>query len=228
MIGPGAACLAVVVPAHNEEELLGRCLQALAVARDHARAALPALEVSITIVLDRCTDDSLRIVRGFGVGVHEVELGCVGAARRAGVEVARRGQRIVVPEEMWTLHTDADSVVPADWLVQHHALSAQHDLVLGRVVPDPLEIDPHRGRLWDRLHPVGKASVHGANLGIRLSLYDQVGGFDSVPVHEDRHLVAAALQAGAAWTVGTSVTTSARLRGRTPEGFASYLRDLAL
>lgn len=228
MTGPGVACLAVVVPAHNEEELLGRCLQSLTVARDHASVALPATEVSITVVLDRCTDDSLRIARGFRVGVHEAEVGCVGAARRAGVGVARRSQQIVVPEEIWTLHTDADSVVPDDWLVQHHALSARHDLVLGRVVPDPLEIDPRRGRLWERLHPEGKASVHGANLGIRLSLYDQVGGFDSVPAHEDRRLVSAALLAGAAWTVGTSVTTSARLRGRAPEGFASYLRDLAL
>ena len=218
--------VAVVVPVHNEEESLTGCLRAIFAARDRLWRAAPSLDVVISVVLDRCTDHSLQIASGFDVETLVLDEGRVGAARRAGVELARDRLALHAADQVLTLHTDADSIVPSSWLIDHHDLSRRHELVVGRVVPDPVEIDERRRVLWHRLHPEGAPSVHGANLAIRLSLYDRIGGFDTVPAHEDRLLVTAAIRAGAVWTVATMVTTSARLTGRAPEGFASYLRSL--
>ncbi|MFC6344030.1 hypothetical protein ACFP8W_18770, partial [Nocardioides hankookensis] len=68
--------------------------------------------------------------------------------------------------------------------------------------------------------------VHGANLGVRLTAYLEAGGFPEVREHEDVALFEAVLRTGRPWVTGTRVTTSARLRGRTPGGFAGYLRAL--
>ena len=58
----------VVVPARDEEGLIGRCLESLSVAREELRAARPSLSVRITVVLDRCVDGTAGIVeRACGV-----------------------------------------------------------------------------------------------------------------------------------------------------------------
>lgn len=51
-----------VVPAHDEEQLIGACLDALLVARDAVHRSRPGLQVGIIVVLDDCHDDSERIV----------------------------------------------------------------------------------------------------------------------------------------------------------------------
>lgn len=51
-----------VVPVHDEEALVGACLDALLVAREAVLRTRPTLEVGIVVVLDDCSDDSARIV----------------------------------------------------------------------------------------------------------------------------------------------------------------------
>ncbi|MEB0307276.1 glycosyltransferase, partial [Cryobacterium sp. 10I1] len=140
MIGPGEIDhLVIVIPAHNEEELLPRCLAAVGAAIEPVVATLdPAPPiVSVVIVLDRCTDGTETIAAGFP-GVHLVrsDTGGVGAARRAGV----RGV-LKTPADFtgrtWIASTDADSAVPENWLASQLAF-ARNDvhLVLGTVEPD--------------------------------------------------------------------------------------------
>jgi hypothetical protein len=76
----------VVVPARNEELLIGRCLDALARSRTALLAERPALEVRITVVLDGCVDDTATVVgRAEGVDAVAVTELTPGGARAAGV-----------------------------------------------------------------------------------------------------------------------------------------------
>ena len=118
----------VVVPAHNELAHLPRCLRALAT----SAVCLP-VPVLTVVVLDATDDGSERLVEDFGPDVHfvEVDAGNVGAARAAGFEYARPLCDAVDTARTWYATTDADSVVPADWLLRMTASDA--DMVLGVV-----------------------------------------------------------------------------------------------
>lgn len=227
--GPGAAgvgrCVidrvVVVVPAHDEEELLGRCLAAL-------RVAVAGVEVPtvLVVVLDACSDASAAGVPA-GVRTVVVEHRNVGAARAAGFAAAGVGPGT------WCVSTDADTVVDPGWLRTQLAHAAEGiDVLVGTVRTTDWSTAPAALR---RAHEAGYAQledhrhVHGANLGVRGSTYLQVGGFRPLPLHEDVDLVHRAGTAGAAvrWSAEPVVHTSARTRGRAPGGFADHLRELA-
>ena len=100
--------------------------------------------------------------------------------------------------------------------------------VVGRVRPDSGDVTPDLAAAWQRRHRsrvVGR-HVHGANLGVRLSVYLDAGGFASVTHDEDVQLVDALLRLGVTVAPGVVVSTSGRHVGRAPAGFADYLRDL--
>jgi hypothetical protein len=221
----------VVVPAHDEGGLLGRQLAALATTTRHARVIRPRLSVSTTVVLDACTDDSAEVVAHFpDVDAVALELGCVGLARRAGVEAARR-RHPSPPERTWVACTDADSEVSATWLHgQLELADGGAQLVLGTVRPDAGDLEPGRLRHWWSRHHVrdGHPYVFGANLGFTLAAYDAVGGFRDLTTDEDVDLVDRMRRAGVPWTATSRlpVLTSGRLAGRAPDGFASYLVSL--
>jgi glycosyltransferase involved in cell wall biosynthesis len=222
--------LAVVVPARNEEDWLPACLASLDAARLQVLRTIPRVQVSVTVVLDRCTDGSERLARGTpGVSVISGSFGSVGAARHAGVAVALARSRSL-PVNTWVANTDADTTVPRDWLVKQYRLATDHDLVLGTVRPVLTAGNSDRLQLWaDAYSPAeGHGHIHGANLGIRGSTYGRVGGFRPLTQDEDVDLVTRAKAAGARWTATASVpvSTSSRTEGRVPAGFSTYLRDL--
>lgn len=217
----------VVVPAHDEEQHVRRCLLSVAAAAAVARTRHPALAVRTTLVLDACTDGTAAIAASLGADTVGIDARSVGAARRAGVAHARRRTAGRDPARVWIATTDADSVVPSSWLLDHVRLAADHDVVIGGVRPDPTELTPAALLEWQRRHPTGGHYVHGANLGVRLSAYDAVGGFEVVAEHEDVRLVAALRAAGHPAAQGTEVLTSARQVGRTGGGFAGYMSALS-
>ena len=77
-----------------------------------------------------------------------------------------------LPERTWIANTDADTLVPRDWLVRHHRLGSDHDLVLGTVRPTITADNTERLQLWSTAYMPddGHHHVHGANLGIRGAL----------------------------------------------------------
>ncbi len=230
----------VVVPAHDEETTIGRSLAALAVAVRIVRRAHPATAVGVTLVLDGCTDGTaaavdaaVRTDRTWADGtlaVHTSDRVGVGRARALGVLLARRRAAADVPPSgHWFAHTDADSRVHRDWLVQQaDVLVDGGHLLVGAVVPDPDDLEPEVLRRWCAAHPPGSAlgHVHGANLGVRADVDRAVGGFDPVPEHEDVRLVerARALGFDVRATTALPVVTSGRFDGRTPGGYAEHLR----
>lgn len=220
----------VVVPAHNEELLLPRCLAALEVA-----ASAVAADVEIIVVLDACTDATRQVVPG-----HITALTCsarsVGAARRAGFAYAAQPDRARVHSERttWYATTDADSEVPPDWLQsQLDAAAAGVDAFVGTVVPIGWDDWPSAvvGLFTDRYRADDDHHhVHGANLGFRADAYRRIGGFAPRTGDEDVDIVRRLMASGARVrrTARSPVATSTRRDGRTDAGFAGYLQGLEI
>ena len=217
--------LAVVIPARNEQQLIGRCLDSVAVAAASSRALPRRTRVDVVVVADSCTDGTAAIARSFaGVTVIETAVASVGAARRIGVAAvlaASAGRT----DRLWIASTDADSVVPAHWLTAQTRLARRGaELMLGTVTPEFSDLSTEQQRAWRARRTVGE--VHGANLGIRADRYVSVGGYAPLAEHEDVDLVARCVAAGVppVATDDCDVTTSGRQVGRTPGGYARFLR----
>jgi glycosyltransferase involved in cell wall biosynthesis len=216
----------VVIPARNEEELIERCLHSVAQARAYAMASYPAVRIQTVVVADRCIDATVERVKQYpDVLIVEIDAGNVGRARGEGI---RQALATLDHRSTWIANTDADSEVPANW-IQFQLESAANgaDVGLGTVRPRIADLTEHQVRDWFTRHVPGRpaGNIHGANLGIRASAYDVVGGFHALHEHEDVDLVQRLT--GSGHRVITSdtgeVLTSGRLVGRTPGGFAAYL-----
>jgi cellulose synthase/poly-beta-1,6-N-acetylglucosamine synthase-like glycosyltransferase len=219
----------VIVPAHNEQSLLPSCLAAL----HRAAQALGGMPVHLVVVADACRDRTAQAARHGGAAVIPVSARCVGAARAAGMREALRRARPADPADIWLATTDADTVVPPDWLRrQVTCAELGWDAVAGTVrVTDWGGRRPAVRALFSQLYHSAagpRRHVHGANLGFRASAYLAAGGFPEVPTGEDRALVAALTAAGSRvrYTRAVSVATSARPNARAPHGFSSYLARL--
>jgi len=220
------AAVAVVIPVHDEEELLAGCLRAVT-----AAVAAAGVPVEIVVALDACTDASADIAARAGVRAVVLNAGRVGAAREAG---AREALRLLAggPGGLWLAHTDADSEVPENWIAHQLALrDAGADLMLGTVRPDFRALSARHVAHWRATHHRGRpaGNVHGANLGIRADAYLAAGGFPALAEHEDVQLVERVRTSGARVVVSDEceVVTSARFVGRTPGGYAGFLRRTA-
>ncbi len=214
--------IAVIIPAHNEEDLLAACLKS--VVRASYDPALKGERVRTFVVLDACTDNSAAIAERFGVDRITCQVHNVGHARALGAAAAlEAGAR-------WLAFTDADSTVPTDWVSRQ--LAHDSDVVCGLIeVADWLDHPKTIRTLFDAGYVVsdGHRHVHGANLGVRASVYRASGGFQHLRVHEDVTLIAHLENGGAkiAWAATPRVTTSARRKNRAPGGFAGHLATLA-
>jgi glycosyltransferase involved in cell wall biosynthesis len=89
---PGIPSLSAVVIARNEEAQLGACLERLRFADE------------VIVVLDRSTDRSAEIARGFGAKVIEGAWELEGPRRNAGLDACRCD---------WIVEIDADERVPS-------------------------------------------------------------------------------------------------------------------
>ena len=208
----------VVVPAHDEAELLPKCLAAL----DVALADLPAV---LVVVLDSCSDRSRELCAGRTV--LEIEARNVGRARAAGFDHAL--QQLDAPlERIWLATTDADTLVPRTWLTEQLGFANDgFDAVAGTIrVDDWSDYTTSLAARFSEFYTRGGDShphVHGANLGVRASAYREVGGFQALETAEDHALWNALADYRRISTRANPVVTSARRKGRAPAGFANFL-----
>lgn len=139
--------VAVVIPARDEEDGIGPCLRSVRTALDR----LPAtVETVLTVVLDRCVDDTPAVVDALAAdwpGAVSLGVAAAGERRVAGLGAAAGPARIVAGSgvgalrdlgvrdvlgrlphlpgrAVWLLHTDADTTVPPDWAAHHAELAA--------------------------------------------------------------------------------------------------------
>lgn len=221
----------MVIPARDEANGIAACVASVRASLHRARPGA----ARIVVVADRCVDVTAEVARdalGLDGDVIEIDAGRVGAARRHGVERALEVLSPVAPaDRTWLASTDADTVVPVEWVGRHLALAGQGAAgVAGVVRLDDLDADRRLARhLLGRRDAVAADGthrhVHGANLGVRADAYLAVGGWPRLATAEDHALWRRLGDAG--WPLVSSVdawvTTSGRVRGRAPYGFAHLL-----
>jgi glycosyltransferase involved in cell wall biosynthesis len=237
---PATEAVGVVVPAHDEEELLPSCLEHLGAAL--GAPGLADLRIRVAIVLDGCTDRSIQTAELF---VEQIAMGAadhralivkiasrnVGMARAAGFDAVRDALDGADPDRTWLATTDADSRVPPGWLV--------HQLRLHGVGVEAwagtVSVDEWEGRspavcrrYRDEYAADRHGHVHGANLAFSLGAYRRAGGVPPLATGEDRAMWRALVASGAAaiHDPHCPVVTSARRWARAPHGFAEVINRL--
>ena len=236
----GIERVAVIIPAHNEANLVERGVSSVRRALGHP--AVAGLDRWIVVVADRCTDSTAERARrglelsGEMVGeVIHVDFHSAGRARAAGVAAALRRWMAVDPTTIWLANTDADTAVSDTWLArQLRAARLGWAGVAGIIDVDTFAGHPPgmRRRFREtyelprtRPHP----HVHGCNMGVRADAYLDAGGWPLQDLAEDHGLWRALRARG--WPCladqGLEVMTSGRRVGRARGGFADTLVALA-
>jgi glycosyltransferase involved in cell wall biosynthesis len=241
---PGAAVRAVVVvPAHDEEVRIGRCLEALA-----GQIEVRAEEFEVIVVLDDCGDGTAAAVEAARLDsplvLHTVPGPGEGAgpARATGMDIGCARLESLGRERGLLASTDADSVVAPDWVArQLEALAAGAEAIGGEVILDPAEaaaLPPSvladreadlvaRVRAAAARGPAEHPHFSGASLGVTPRAYRLAGGMAWMAALEDQELEDRLAGAGIAIhrLRPVSVVTAARTEGRAERGLA---RDLEL
>lgn len=230
--------VAVAIPAHDEADTIESTLTSVFV------AATGSIPVVVVVAADACSDGTAALARRGArlapgnVEVHVVEIraGSAGIAREHACRAADERLAEIVAERSsrWIATTDADTIVPPNWLMVHRAWARRGaDAVTGLVRVDPSDLtsparrhlDLERGRAG-----FGHRHVYGANLGVRARWWHRVGGFPPVASSEDELFVGRLRGAGArVFGIADSVViTSGRLEPRAPDGFGARLAALSV
>jgi cellulose synthase/poly-beta-1,6-N-acetylglucosamine synthase-like glycosyltransferase len=191
--------LSIIVPAHNEEVLLGATLDAIHAAADGLGEAFEVIVVS-----DASTDRTADVARAHGARVVEVDVHQIAGARNAGARAARGTMLLFV---------DADTTVtPA---VMLDAVSALRAGAVGGGAGAVFEAGAprwaHRAIAFAAfiLRTAGWAA--GCFLFARRDAFEQVGGFDErYFASEEIHLSRALKRVGRFVMLPHDVLTSAR------------------
>ncbi|MCP2073499.1 UNVERIFIED_ORG: glycosyltransferase involved in cell wall biosynthesis [Pseudomonas lini] len=181
--------VSIVIPMYNEARHIGRTLLA---AREAARQA--QLECELIVVDNGSDDHGPRIANELGARVLIVPGVHIGALRNRGAAIAH-GE--------WLAFIDADIEMPADWLKLLLELQSQGD-VLALDLNTPKQA-PWFAEAWQRRSQrPGSRPLHrvqwlpSANLLLRRSWFEQVGGFDeTLRTGEDKDFSLRLRQAGA-------------------------------
>lgn len=226
--------VAVVVPARNEADRIGDALHAVAA----ARSALPHhVSSAVVVVVDRSEDATAHIARSALTDPHdrviEADGRSVGAARMVGAAHAVATSP-APPSRTWLASTDADSIVPVDWLVRQLDAADDGAVALAGVVqlrddePTDAEIRRRFAATYGTTLADGHAHVHGANLGARGDAYLLAGGWRALERSEDHDLWHRLARCGPVRSLASLVVaTSARSVGRAPDGFAADIAELS-
>lgn len=239
----------VVIPAHDESATIHACLVKVVSAIRRAQRDGLVARGRVVVAAHRCRDATASLAIGVlrdllgEDGDYEVlvidEIGGVGLPRHTAVS---RGLAAINADldRTWVFSTDADSLVPTDWIVHSLLIAAEahapavagmtslHAHTGGRAARLAYEEILRRGLYVDVDGTPSHSHVYGANLAVRADAYRAVGGF---PVHghaEDQRLVDALASAG--FPIARSrrllVSTSGRTSGRAAGGLAHLLRTL--
>jgi glycosyltransferase involved in cell wall biosynthesis len=191
--------LSFVIPAHNEEALIGQTLRALL-----ASAEALGESYEVIVVDDASTDRTAEIARSFGARVVTVNLRKISAVRNAGARTARGEALIFV---------DADTLVPAKALAAAVKTLKQGAVGGGARVETDDDV-PSWALVMMRLTSWGLGRLRlaaGCFLFARREAFEAVGGFnEAYYASEEIHLSRALKAKGRFVIVSEPVITSGR------------------
>ncbi len=93
---PQEPALSVIIPAHNEEGYIGRCLESIQVAS--AQLDLP---VEVVVVLNRCTDRTEAIAQEYGAVLAREDARNLARIRNAGGRASHGTLHITIDADSW-------------------------------------------------------------------------------------------------------------------------------
>ncbi len=166
--------LTVIIPAHNEERLLGEQLAAL------ADQAWPDGEWELIVVDNRSTDRTVAVAESFAHRFSSFRV--VSASDRAGLSYARN-TGIAAARADHIAICDADDIVAPGWVEAMGSALRQHQFVTGKLEVDRLNpkwLADSRGRSGDSgptLFAGHFPGASGGNLGLHRSVWAEIGGF---------------------------------------------------
>jgi glycosyltransferase involved in cell wall biosynthesis len=183
--------VSVIIPALNEERVIGKCLESL------TRLDPLASGFEVLVVDNGSTDDTVTIARTFAsvldLRVLQAAKVTISALRNLGASHARG---------RYLAFLDADCLAPAGWLSEAVSAFSDHPpAVLGahyRIPPGSSWV----ARAWYAHHGVKSGSVSyipGGDIFIARSDFESVGGFDpTLETNEDYEFCQRARAAGLA------------------------------
>jgi glycosyltransferase involved in cell wall biosynthesis len=210
--------LSFIIPAHNEEALLGQTLQAIRAASESVCATY-----ELIVVDDASTDRTAEFAAAAGARVISVNHRKIAAVRNAGARSARGETLIFV---------DADTLVPPAVLKATVRALARGAVAGGARIKlesaAPLWGQIVTGIITSIYFPLGFAP--GCYLFTRKADFDAVGGFDEAYyVSEEVHL-SRALRRRGRFVVGRDavITSGRKFRVFTPWAFLKLLGHVLL
>ncbi|MBR6106658.1 MAG: glycosyltransferase [Oscillospiraceae bacterium] len=162
----------VVIPAHNEEQYIAKCLRSI----KHAAREVPDCSVQVIVAANRCTDRTAEIAARFGAKVVENHEKCIAAIRNTGVRAAD-GDIIVT--------IDADSIMTKDALKEIRQKLNSGRFIGGGTRPEFDRMSP--GILVSALYIAFRmipailksgGFLSGAMFWFRKDDFEAIGGFD--------------------------------------------------
>jgi cellulose synthase/poly-beta-1,6-N-acetylglucosamine synthase-like glycosyltransferase len=166
-----------MVPAHNEEDVIGMTLRSL------ARQTTPAGEYEVVVIDDGSSDSTAKMVERAAKKYPKVIIRLVRKKKAGGKSSAlNRGIREVKGE--YILITDADIVVSPNWIEVMSKGLDEYDMVQGawfayrpkgffqKIEHAQMLAEYRYGGLYIQL------TRNGANNGFRRKVYDRAGPFD--------------------------------------------------
>jgi glycosyltransferase involved in cell wall biosynthesis len=191
--------LSIIVPAHNEETLLGKTLEAI-----DAAARTTAVPFEIVVVDDSSTDGTAEIARSHGARVVAASVRQIAGARNAGARAASGTMLLFV---------DADTIV-SPRIVQA-AIDALRAGAVGGGASAHFEPEAprwaHAAIAWAAWTMRLARWAAGCFFFVRRDAFEQVGGFDErYFASEEIHLSRALKRHGRFVILRDSVLTSAR------------------
>jgi glycosyltransferase involved in cell wall biosynthesis len=162
-------CISFVVPAFNEEALIGRCIQSII-------QEVGTLTHEIIVVDNGSIDDTVEVARQAGaVVISEARKG-VTRARQTGFEASKYGLVAFI---------DADSILPTNWL--GFALAAFNDPNVGAVSGPVIyrELPWYKRVVTAAFYTIAKVAhlvspmLQGGNFVLRRDALQCAGGFNT-------------------------------------------------
>jgi len=182
--------ISIIIPALNEEKMIGRCLESL------ARLAFARDRFEVLVVDNGSHDKTLMIAESFKDGLNLKVL------QQAGVRIsALRNLGAQAASGDILAFLDADCLAPADWLDRICTLArADGAGILGAHYLLP-ENSSWVGRTWHRYQEASKSGevshVPAGDLIMRREDFLKLGGFDeTIQTNEDYELCDRARKAG--------------------------------